>query len=241
MPWFDSTFRWRSLLELVSTVLLIVASIAVVTAVVLVRQDSRAQRRPVRTEPALPTAPISIEDGNHRGRDNAKVVLIEFSDFECPYCARYALEIHPEVNRRYVDTGRVLLVFRHLPLSIHKSAQKAAEAAECAGRQNRFWEMHDLLFQKPKELGISDLRRHAAQLALEPGEFDACLAGDMVNRVRADIEFAKSLGVTGTPTFLVGARLSDGTVRVTQRLRGAQSVESLQGSIEALLSRSPEK
>jgi predicted DsbA family dithiol-disulfide isomerase len=63
----------------------------------------------------------------------------------------------------------------------------------------------------------------------------------MVNRVRADIEFAKSLGVTGTPTFLVGARLSDGTVRVTQRLRGAQSVESLQGSIEALLSRSPEK
>ena len=236
MAVLDPTSRWRRILEPASTVLLIVASIAVVAAVVLDRRDPPLQRGPRRVEPALPAEPVSIEGAVLRGSDKARVVLIEYSDFECPYCAKYARETHPEISRQYVDSGKVLLAFRHLPLSTHANSQKAAEAAECAGLQGRFWQMHDLLFRNVEELGDAYWRRYAGALALDLEKFDGCLAGDMSAKVRADVETAKTVGVSGTPTFLLGTRLEDGTVRITQRLRGAQSVKSFQAAFDALLS-----
>lgn len=106
-----------------------------------------------RPAPPLPAQPLSISDAVVKGSERAKVVLIAFSDFECPYCSRFAKDTLPVLDEKYVRTGRVRVAFRHLPIeSIHPTAFKAAEASECAREQGRFWEMHDRLFDQFKQL-----------------------------------------------------------------------------------------
>src|SRR6266849_1457871 len=95
---------------------------------------------------ALPTAPINVTGEPFKGAANAKVALIEFSDFQCPFCGRYDKDTYPQLLKDYVDTGKVKYVWRDYPLDFHRNAEKAAEAARCAGEQGRFWEMHDRLF-----------------------------------------------------------------------------------------------
>lgn len=190
-----------------------------------------------RQEPPLPTAPISLEGAVLRGSPSARLALIEYSDFECPFCARFSRDTLPILDAEFVRTGHVLLAFRHLPLPIHAFALKAAEAAECAGAQGQFWQMHDALFENPKALAESELRERARAIRLDITQFSTCLSGGaMAEKVQVDIASARVLGIAGTPAFLIGVIQADGSVVVRQRISGARPVAAFRKVIGDLVS-----
>lgn len=139
--------------------------------------------------------------GPTTGPSDAKVTIVEFSDFECPFCSR-AEGVLDQVMAAYA--GKVRLVFRHFPLPMHPNAQKAAEAAMCAHDQAKFWEYKKALFQNQDKLGVDALKAHAKDVGLDAAKFDACLDGaSMRAKVDVDAKAANTAGVQGTPTFFV--------------------------------------
>ena len=157
---------------------------------------------------ASPSVDVSLGEAPTRGMQNAPVLVIEFADYECPYCQKIA----PDLKRLQEDyAGKVLFAFKDFPLAMHKHAQKAAEAARCAGRQDKFWEYHDVLFQKTNTLEIAQLKDYARQLRLDPESFDKCLdSGETAATVKQDLEQAQKLGLTGTPSFFVNGHFFSG-------------------------------
>jgi protein-disulfide isomerase len=153
-------------------------------------------------------------EGPTRGPDDAPITLVEFSDYQCPFC-KSAEAIVDQVLQRYPD--QVRLVFRHFPLdNIHPQARGASEAALCAQDQGKFWEYHSALFRESPKLGEEELKQYASDLGLDRAAFDACLAEDQhAASVRADVEAGERIGVAGTPAFYVnglpvaGARSAD--------------------------------
>ncbi len=146
-----------------------------------------------------------------RGPADAPVTVVEFSDFECPYCAR----VGPTLKQVLDHYGeQVRLVFRHYPLtSVHKHAQDAAEAALCAAEQGKFWEMHDALFADQKDLSVARLKATAGTLGLDQAAFDQCLDSNrQAEAVAADVRDAMKAGVTGTPAFFINGRPVTGAV-----------------------------
>jgi protein-disulfide isomerase len=164
-----------------------------------------------------PRLDVDVSTGASLGPASAPVVLVEFSDFQCPACQR-AEDSLQRVRTRYGD--RVRLVFRHFPLPMHKDARLAAEAAACAQEQGRFWEMHDKLFENQRALSAPELKRTAIQLGLSADEFAQCLdSGKQAQRVADDIAAGRSYGVSATPTFLVNGRpLSGGRYEALARV-----------------------
>ncbi|MEK6279379.1 MAG: thioredoxin domain-containing protein [Acidobacteriota bacterium] len=169
-----------------------------------------------------PPAPevVLSDQGPSKGAKNAAVTIIEFSDFQCPYC-REATATMKQVLQN--NPKNVRLVFKHMPLSNHSQAFKAAQAAFCAGQQGKFWEYHDLLFDRTYDLSLPALNKYASELGLKSEEFKACIDSPASREaVMRDIYEATKSGVTGTPTFFINGRL----------LRGAGSVEYFQAAIE---------
>jgi len=186
-------------------------------------------------EPPLP-AEVATAGAPVKGATTAPVTIVEFSDFQCPFCGRHFRDTYGQLDREYIATGTVRYVFRHLPLErIHPQAFKAGEAAECAGAQNRFWEMHDVLFANQQALMPPDLARHAQGLKLDLARFNACLEGQTAARIRQDMTLAVEAGVRATPTFIVGTTLPDGRVKVVRRLSGALPFATFKGAIDGLL------
>ena len=170
---------------------------------------------------------MCIEEDDHvRGNREAEVVLVEYADFQCPYCAR----AHKALTSLQQQHGaRVALVYRHLPLTdLHPFARPAAEAAEAAGAQGKFWEMHDALFEKQDMLDEDALPAMAASLQLDAerfrSEFDS---GQHRGRVEADIREAHAAGASGTPTFFING----------ERYQGDSDHASLAAAIEGALGR----
>jgi protein-disulfide isomerase len=152
---------------------------------------------------------IAIEPTDHvRGPEHARTTVIEYGDFECPTC-RIAVEPVHLVMQRFPQ--QVRFVFRHFPLEqAHPHALLAAEAAESAGAQGRFWEMHDLLFAHQAHLALPDLRRYAEQLGLDPARFVDDLHEHLyLQRVREHLESGRRLHLRATPTFFVDGQLQD--------------------------------
>jgi protein-disulfide isomerase len=177
------------------------------------KYDVKVLLEPYRVSVELGDAPV-------RGNPAAPVTILEFSDFQCPYCVR----ARPAVARvREVYGDKVRFAFRHFPLSFHAQAQKAGEAAACAGDQGRFWEMHDRLWANAQKLAVPDLKEHAAALGLDPAAFDKCLdSGRHAGVVERDEEAGQGYGVSGTPAFFVNGR----------PLVGAQPFEAFQQVID---------
>jgi protein-disulfide isomerase len=144
------------------------------------------------------------------GDDHAAITLVEYGDFECPYCGQ-AFPIVKELQSELGDDLRV--VFRHMPLSnVHPHAELAAEAAEAAGLQGKFWEMHDVLFENQRDLAAKSLLRYAQEAGADASQVEAALTqGTTRKRVSDDIESAIRSGVNGTPTFFVNGRRYDGS------------------------------
>lgn len=148
---------------------------------------------------------FSADQARVRGAPMAPVTIVEFSDFQCPHCAA----AHPELERLVREfEGQVKLVFKHFPLSSHLRAVPAARAAEAAGRQGKFWEMHDLLFDHQRELEDADLERYANMLGLDVERFKTDMASaEVQERVDADRAEGEKLAIEGTPTIYVNGRL----------------------------------
>jgi len=148
-----------------------------------------------------------IEDNDPvLGDSDAGISIIEFSDFQCPFCARAHTGALADFKRSsYFSNGEVNLVYKHLPLnSIHPYAQKAGEASECANRQGSFWEYHDTLFENQGSLDVDSLKSYAAQIGLDTGEFNSCLDnGDASSEVSKETAQGQSVGARGTPFFVV--------------------------------------
>jgi protein-disulfide isomerase len=187
-----------------------------------------------RSEPALPADPISLTGAEVLGDRSAKAALIIYSDFQCPYCGKFARETLPAIQKQYVDTGKLLLAFRQFPLPIHQFAERAAEASECAGRQGKFWPFHDQLFANQDGLDDVSLLEKARVVGLQPEQFAQCLAGQTTAIVQDDKKGAGPRGVSGTPTFFAGAVLGDGRVKVSQRLTGALPLAQFQAVLDSL-------
>jgi predicted DsbA family dithiol-disulfide isomerase len=156
-----------------------------------------------------PRVTMAESESPARGLRTAEVTVVEFSDFQCPFCARVTPTLK-RLEEKYKD--RVRIVFRDYPLPMHRDAPKAAEAARCAAEQGKFWEMHDALFANQKELGVADLKRHATRIGADAPAFDACLdSGKTADAWRADLKDGEAYGVSGTPTFFVNGRVLSGT------------------------------
>jgi protein-disulfide isomerase len=169
--------------------------------------------------------PVEVEGAPSRGNPKAPVTIVEFSDFQCPFCVR----ARPTVKRVLEAYGdRVRFVFRHYPLDFHPLAQKAGEAAACAGDQGRFWEMHDRLWGNPQKLEVSNLKAHAQALGLDTERFSSCLdSGRHAGLVERDLRAGQAYGVSGTPAFFVNGR----------PISGAQPFEAFQQVIDDELAR----
>jgi len=193
------------------------------------------QSRPAAAD-ALPRDPIAIAREPFKGNGSAKVALIEFSDYQCPFCSRYSRDTLPQIAGDYIDTGKIKYVFRDLPLSFHKLAFKAAEAAHCAGAQDKFWEMHDVLFQNPSALAPEQLAAHAKTVGVDDAQFQQCLTtGKFAADINKDIADAGAAGITGTPAFLVGVIQPDGRVKVVKKLSGAKPFAEFKAALDAAL------
>ncbi len=163
-----------------------------------------------------------------RGDKNAPVTMIEYSDFECPFCGRFAPTVD-QIMKEY--SGKVRLVFRHFPLSFHPEAEPAAEAAECAGEQGKFFEYHDVLFADQTKLSAAYYPQVAAQLGLNASKFKACIDSDRaLEKIRAQAAAGGSAGVTGTP----GSFIIDAEGNATP-IKGALPYASVKAAIDAAL------
>ncbi|MBS3116953.1 DsbA family protein [Candidatus Woesearchaeota archaeon] len=163
----------------------------------------------------LPAANVDmkklVDDDTIKGDKNAPVTIVEFSDFECPFCGRFYEQTLPQIEEQYIKTGKVKLVYRDFPLSFHTQAQKAAEAAECAGEQGKFWQMHDKLFKEGVSGGVTAFKQYAADLKLDMEKFNSCLdSGQMANEIRKDFLDGQQAGVQGTPGFFVNGKVISG-------------------------------
>ncbi len=185
--------------------------------------------------PAAPAAPrrrgpdpnkvyeVSVDGAPARGPAEAPVTIVEFSDFQCPYCSRVGPTL-AALRAQY--PSQVRIVYKHLPLSFHRSALPAAKASVAAQRQGKFWEMHDLLFANQKKLDEATFKGHAEALGLDLARFEADLkSSEVAALVAKDQAEARALGVTGTPGFFVNGRF----------LSGAKPVSSFQKLIDAEL------
>jgi protein-disulfide isomerase len=195
-----------------------------------------ANQRPDTSVRTAGRAVVPVAGAPTMGRADAPVTVVEFSDYQCPFCRRHVMSTFPELKKEYLDTGKVRYVYRDYPIDrIHPEARKAAEAARCAGDQNKYWEMHDALFAKQRQLAPEQLKTHAAALVLDQAAFDVCLDhGKHSRAVGEEEELAASLGVTGTPTFFIGRTTSDGRIDGS-RLVGAQPIGVFRRAIDKLL------
>ena len=182
-----------------------------------------------------PTEIVSLDGAALRGSRQAPLAVIVYSNFQCPWCAHFADTTFRELDREYIADGKVVFAFRHLPLSHHPQAFAAASAATCAGRQGKFWEMHDLLFANAKTLKTAPWRTFAADLGLNRAQFDSCLDREGPELVRTDLALAEALAIAGTPSFLIGRIGPDGRVRVSNRFAGALPIGSFKSIIDPLL------
>jgi protein-disulfide isomerase len=182
---------------------------------------------------------VSADDDPSMGDRNAPITLIEFSDYQCPFCARHFRETLPQLEREYIKTGKVKYVFRDFPIeSIHPEAFKAHEAANCAGEQGKYWEMHGRIFANQKAVSPSDLSGHAQALGMDTSAFQKCLeSGRHAGEIRKDMADAQKAGVRGTPTFFLAKTDSNNPqVKALHVIRGAQPYARFKEAIDRLLS-----
>lgn len=177
---------------------------------------------------------VLIGDKPRLGDTNAKIAIIEFSDFQCPYCGRHVKKTIPKLKSTYIDSGKVQYVMRDFPLSIHRQAKSAAIAANCAGEQGKYWQVHDALFKKKtgfkRELYLSI----AKDLHLDEGEYITCLDDPKsMKAVDNDVSYASSIGVTATPKFFIG-KVNGGEITDVVSISGARSFDLFKSVIDKM-------
>jgi protein-disulfide isomerase len=189
-------------------------------------EKARPAARPAEPKPIDPkqaTRLIALDGAPVRGAPGAPVTIVEYGDFQCPFCLR----AHPTLERVLAEyAGKVRVVFKHFPLSFHRDAMNAHKAAAAAGEQGKFWEMHDLIFTKPNDLEPETMRQHAAQLGLDLARFDSDYASKKIEaKIAKDQAEGRKVAVRGTPAFFINGKY----------LAGAQPFEAFKAQIEEAL------
>ena len=176
-----------------------------------------------------PRVKVKTEDARSRGPQNAPVTIVEFADFQCPFCNRTS-ETIKQLEKKYA--GQIRFVFRDFPLAFHANAAKAAEAGSCAQEQGKFWQMHDKLFANQANLQPVDLKRYASEIGLDAAQFKQCLDSEKYSKKwQSDRDEGESYGINGTPTFFVNGRM----------LAGAAPFETFAQMIDEELERADSK
>jgi len=193
--------------------------------------------------PSQPSTPsvfqVSLDDDPVKGNPNAPVTVVEFSDFQCPFCSRFFTQTLPVLEENYIKTGKIKLVYKDFPLdTLHPNARPAHIAAECADEQGKFWDYHDVLFENQSQWNrlssadlSSQLTQYATSMGLNSASFDSCLSSPSIaDEVNADFLQAAQYGATGTPTFFIGNE-KNGFIKLV----GAQPYAAFQAVIDAQL------
>jgi protein-disulfide isomerase len=194
---------------------------------------------PSQTNPSSKIISVSLDDDPVKGDPNASITIVEFSDFQCPFCARFFTDTLPLIEKNYIETGKVKIVYRDFPLpDIHQNAIPAAIAAECADEQGMFWEYHDKIFENQilwqdldKQNVVRTFEQYAGELALDTESFKTCLeSAKYLDEVQNDVNEGVSYGVAGTPGFFIGnEKIGYGMVS------GAQPYSTFQQVFDQLL------
>lgn len=190
-------------------------------------------------QPKIEPIMISADDDPVRGDQDAPITIVEFSDFQCPFCARFQIQTLPLILEQYVETGKVKFVYRDFPIqNSHPNAMPAAAASECAHEQDKYWEYHDALFENQAvwnkveiTSAITIFKEFATELNLNQEQFDSCLdSGKYIEEIKNDLNDGRNYGITGTPGFFIG---NDDVGFV--KLNGAQPFEAFKSVIDSQL------
>ena len=205
----------------------------------LLERGAQPAAQPQAQQP-VPQGPVkvSLKGAPALGKADAPVTMVEFTDYECPFCRAYHNASFAEIKRKYIDTGKVRYVSRDYPLPFHPRALPAAKVARCAAEQGRFWEMRDALITNA--LDTETMVKLAGNLKLDQKKLQACIADERINKaLEADIADAENTaGVNGTPTFVIG-RTSGGDTLEGEKVVGAQPLPQFETRIQSLLDRKP--
>lgn len=190
-------------------------------------------------EPTFEPQDISYAGAPVMGQVDAPVTLIEYSDYQCPFCRRHYLNTMPSLKENYIDTGKVKFIMREFPLiAMHPRAMAASMAALCAKDQGKYWEMHNILFDNQRALSDDEIKSYGETIGLDVDALVACIdSAKHRPQVDSDLKEGETIGIRGTPSFAIGPTNPDDadTVKVTKVIRGAQSYDAFVKEIEALL------
>jgi|SRR5581483_9328742 len=172
---------------------------------VLERQPQAAPpQQPAAARP-VKTVVVDDEGGYSLGSENAPVTIVEFTDFQCPYCQRFHVTAFGPLKKNYIDTGKVRFVSRDLPLDIHPNAMQAAQAGRCAGDQGQFWPMRDRMQSNPEKLDMEHLVSFAQEFKMDVAKFRSCVeTGKYAGAIKNEVLAARGVGATATPSFIIG-------------------------------------
>jgi protein-disulfide isomerase len=234
---------------LTAPVAILIGAVIIAGSILYVGSGQTASIAGAQNTPEPSASPTKIADPSKLfggedavlGNANAKVTIVEFSDFQCPYCRKFFVDTYQQLKKTYIDTGKVKLIFRHFPLSFHDAAKPAALATACAKDQGKFWEMHDTLFaqQQKQEAGptvvtktvtfsVSDIKSWAKDIGLDMPKFNSCFDSNKYGaKIDADSAAGQSFGVEGTPSFFINGKI----------LVGAQPFSEFKSLIDAELKR----
>ncbi|TAK67918.1 MAG: DsbA family protein [Dehalococcoidia bacterium] len=214
--------RWRTLIDAISVMAIAFGAVGIFVLGMFVHSrmsgDGTSTAAPVAQAQVATTAPanasgrvdVSADDDPARGPEDARVTVIEFADFQCPYCGRFHAQTLPLILRDYGD--RIRFVYRDFPLTAsHPYAEKASEAGECAHEQGKFWQYHDVLYLNQTALDRASLSRYAQNVGLDTAAFDSCVdSSKYATEVANDLQAGSAAGVRGTPAFFVNGQLISG-------------------------------
>ena len=174
----------------------------------LEKQGNAAAPKP--SEP--PKAKLNMTGAEMLGSKNAPLTMVEFTDYQCPFCQRFHTTVFSEIKKNYIDTGKVRFYSRDMPLdSMHPNAIRAAQAARCASEQGQFWALRDIMGANPNKLDMESLVADAAGLKMDTAKFRACVESDKYKQaIQSDVLEAMKIGADGTPTFVIGKSTADG-------------------------------
>lgn len=217
--------RLKSIVDVSVSVLVVVAA-----GLVIWRQFAPAGRQ-VRAPVEDVSGRVPADIVTHV-RGTGPVALVEFADFECPFCGSHARDVEPMIRKAFIDTGLLRQIFLNFPLSNHQRAVPASEAALCAGKQDKFWEMRDALFRNQPALADADLAERARELGLDIALFTECITGGkerpLIDRHKST---ARALSVRSTPSFFLGIVKPDGSVELKKRINGAVPFDEFRAAI----------
>lgn len=198
----------------------VLAAILIVGAIVFFTKDGGSPSGDVVQNPGQQVpgvnerVEVEIGDSPIKGDKNSKVTMVEFTDYECPFCGRHYQQAYSDIVKNYVGNGKVRIVIKEFPLSFHPEAQKAAEAVHCVREQmddKGYFEMHDKLFENQQSLSIENEKKWARELGVDGTKFDACLdSGKFAKKVKDDANYGQKIGISGTPGFFINGRIISG-------------------------------